>query len=97
MPGQSDVEDLAAYTPGQHYAMAEELIKEAHAVGAKIRRLNEERKQFADSGEPPMEEFVTLTRKMDEQGKKAMGIYAEAQVHATLAITAYDYPAAGFR
>lgn len=68
----------------EHYLAAEALLEEVKFVGAKIRELNESRKasQVGKLGYPTRSE---LTQKMDEQGKKAMGIYAQAQVHATLA------------
>lgn len=67
-------------TQAENKAAAEDLLKEAWEVGAKIRALNEQRKQVMMDGT-----YDELTRKMDEQGKKAMGIYAQAQVYATLA------------
>ncbi len=66
-------------SPMQHYAEAERLLAEGEAVVAKIAEANE---QCTAVG---VFEQLTLTNRMDELGKKAMGIWAQAQVHATLA------------
>jgi hypothetical protein len=63
----------------EHKHLAELLLAEVQDVGAKIRAYNVQRKEASAL------EYMQITQKMDEQGKKAMGIYAAAQVHATLA------------
>ena len=65
-------------TPQEHYARAEALLIEGSKVVEKIR-------DDADRREIIGEEWDSLTRRMDEHGKQAMGIWAQAQVHATLA------------
>lgn len=77
--------DKRYLTPEGHYIEAENLLAEAFEVGTKIRALNEERKQFNLDDRDGRADYAHVTQKMDEQGKKAMGIYAQAQVHATLA------------
>jgi hypothetical protein len=78
-------------TPPEHYAEAERLLAEGGKVVTYIGVLNRSRIGSTE------DQFRHLTERMDEYGKKAMGIWAQAQVHATLAITAYEHPAAGFR
>ena len=68
-----------ALTSAQHKDRAEELIKEGERVAAQISRLKDDR-SGATGG--LRDDF---TERMDELGKKAMGIWAQAQVHATLA------------
>jgi hypothetical protein len=60
-------------TPSEHYAVAEQLLKEGEVIVEKIRRV-----QDSDA----LQE--TKDRLADNYGKKAMGIWAQAQVHATL-------------
>jgi hypothetical protein len=80
--------------PMQHYERAEELLSEGEKVVAAIRELALKRVSITASkpnGElgalGPHDEarVAALTREMDEKGKKVMGIWAQAQVHATLA------------
>jgi hypothetical protein len=70
----------------EHYREAERLLAEGVEVVQKISELNTARKtapEFHQSN--PQRDRAALTRRMDELGKKAMGIWAQAQVHATLA------------
>lgn len=64
-----------------HFSAAEQLLAEGREVVAQLKAANESR---YDHGvlEPG---YATWTARMDELGKKAMGIWAQAQVHATLA------------
>lgn len=68
-------------TPIEHYRKAEKLLGEGAAVVSRIGQLADERRQIA-AGDP---DYLFVTRCMDELGKKAMGVWAQAQVHATLA------------
>lgn len=65
-------------TPLEHYAEAERLLDLGRQVVGKIA-------DAADRRVVVGEEWDMLTRQMDEYGKQAMGIWAQAQVHATLA------------
>lgn len=73
-------------TPNQqyYYEQAEILLAKGAAVVEKI-RADAERRDVVG------EEWDMLTRRMDERGKQAMGIWAQAQVCATLA-TIVDVP-----
>jgi len=65
----------------EHYRIADRLLRDGVATHDKISELDDARKAYsADS-----DEYADLTRQMDEYGKKAMGIWAQAQAHATLA------------
>jgi|DEB19_MinimDraft_2_1074335.scaffolds.fasta_scaffold61937_2 hypothetical protein len=68
-----------ALSSSHHKDRAEELIKEGERVASQISRLKDDR-SGATGG--LRDDF---TERMDELGKKAMGIWAQAQVHATLA------------
>lgn len=70
-------------TPQEHYERAEALLAEGVKVVAKIR-------DDADRREVLGEEWDMITRRMDEHGKQAMGIWAQAQVHATLATLPFE-------
>lgn len=71
-------------TPQEHKLRAEQLLDEGVAVVNKI--------ATADADCPPsmnanhVEKWIATRR--DELGKKVMGIWAQAQVHATLATVA---------
>ena len=65
-------------TPQEHYERAEALLAEGVRVVGKIR-------DAADRRDVLGEQWDMFTRQMDEYGKQAMGIWAQAQVHATLA------------
>lgn len=65
-------------TPQEHYERAEALLAEGVKVVEKIR-------DRADARYLIGEDWDRYTRQMDELGKQAMGIWAQAQVHATLA------------
>jgi hypothetical protein len=77
-------------TPHEHYTEAERLIVEGEKVVGKIGDLAMKRvsitasKNLGALGLYDAARVADLTIKMDEYGKKAMGIWAQAQVHATL-------------
>lgn len=64
-----------------HFIIAEQLLA---AGGDVVRRISDAAQMRSDYG-PSEDRFHEHTRTMDELGKKAMGIWAQAQVHATLA------------
>jgi hypothetical protein len=67
----------------EHYQRAEELLAEGVQVVNEISHLDKMRKgQTITEGT-----YGSITTSMDERGKKVMGIWAQAQVHATLAQT----------
>lgn len=70
-------------SPEGHYRRAEALLDEGEAVVRKIGELADARDDERDD-----DYHAYLTRRMDELGKKAMGIWAQAQAHATLATLA---------
>lgn len=74
----------------EHYLEAERLIEAGEEVVRKIRQASARRTQLAqDYGTTltPSQKATLegITLRMDELGKKAMGVWAQAQVHATLA------------
>lgn len=70
----------------QHYAEAERLLDEGDRVVDKISHLAAVREHLiAGDNLGDVGEIQHLTQRMDEYGKQAMGIWAQAQVHATLA------------
>ena len=79
----------------KHYTEAERLLREGERVVAQINDVKDnralKRKELSDSFTGAgsaidlSREIDRLTDRMDELGKKAMGIWAQAQVHATLA------------
>lgn len=81
----------------EHYAEAERLLEEGVGVVQRIGELNERRRELAErihSDTDPVptnavwageHQVDSMTIRMDELGKKVMGIWAQAQVHATLA------------
>lgn len=77
--------------PQEHYAEAERLIAEGEKVVGKIGDLAMKRvsitatKNLGALGPFDDARVADLTTRMDEYGKKAMGIWTQAQVHATLA------------
>lgn len=78
-----------------HYAVAEALLAEGVEVVQKIARVPLDE---IDGTYPPEDRYAAIQRRRDDLGKKAMGIWAQAQVHATLALateqielTADDY------
>lgn len=71
-----------------HYARTESLIERGMAVVSKLSDTADGRKAYGSD----QHEYHDLTRQMDEYGKKAMGIWAQAQVHATLASGNNDPP-----
>ncbi|MBB3752470.1 hypothetical protein FHT44_004982 [Mycolicibacterium sp. BK634] len=90
-------------TPQEHFEATEALLAEGVKTVQKIAELAERRRQlservYADEpGSTTWHELVTaerqiesMTIRMDEYGKKAMGIWAQAQVHATLANRQYS-------
>lgn len=84
-----------------HYEEAERLLAKGVEAVAKISNVHDLREGLVQKwteGEvgigfltPQQNETVrALTAKMDEYGKQAMGIWAQAQVHATLATASRD-------
>ena len=69
-------------TPQEHYAEAERLIVIGEHAAGKIKLLDEGRKAYARGDD----EHRDLTEQMDEYGKKCVGVWAQAQVHATLSL-----------
>lgn len=61
-----------------HYIEAERLLAEGVSIVNRISKLADQRREAVINRAP-------ITAQMDELGKKAMGIWAQAQVHATLA------------
>ena len=82
-------------TPQEHYREAERILASGEYAVTRIGELADARKKLLEEwgdGEPalwltPQQEAVqeAITAGMDEFGKKAMGCWAQAQVHATLA------------
>lgn len=78
-------------TPQEHYDEAERLLAEGEKVVGVISDLAMKRASFTATkpvgglGVLDAARVDELTARMDEKGKKAMGIWAQAQVHATLA------------
>ena len=70
-------------TRTEHYARAEELLAEGVEVVKKIATAYIDYHPYGDNGGLTQDAWVSKRR--DELGKKAMGIWAQAQVHATLA------------
>lgn len=69
-------------TPAEHYARAEELLAEGVKVVEKIKAAG----VMFDGPLPlPHDADARIRARRDDLGKKAMGIWAHAQVHATLA------------
>jgi hypothetical protein len=73
-------------TPQEHYAEAERLIAEGEKVVEKIRNAPREYRAAVAPG-PNQSEWVRNRR--NDLGKQAMGIWAQAQVHATLGAGSY--------
>lgn len=73
-----------------HYATAETLLLEGQSTVDRISAIADKRKrteQVQEMDDDYRDRVVAqLTRRMDELGKKAMGIWAQAHVHATLAL-----------
>lgn len=67
-------------TPQEHKTEAERLLAEGVKVVRMISELADGRNAYGSD----QLEYRDLTRQMDEFGKKAMGTWAQAQVHATL-------------
>ena len=65
--------------PCEHYRAAEALLAEGREVVTRISELNHTR----PAGDSHARDRYTAH--MDELGKKVLGIWAQAQVHATLA------------
>lgn len=67
-------------TPQEHKQEAERLLAEGVKVVNQISHLDKMRQgQVITEGT-----YESITTSMDERGKKVMGIWAQAQVHATL-------------
>jgi len=77
-------------SPQEHYRETERLLNEGVDVRQRISNIADERARMKATGPEQdtayHDEIIAgLTARMDELGKKAMGIWAQAQVHATLA------------
>lgn len=66
-------------TPTEHYWEAERLIAEGERVAQQIRDVREGPGDAVGM-------FSSVESRRDALGKQAMGIWAQAQVHATLAL-----------
>lgn len=77
----------------KHYEEAERLLAEGVEVVKKIASAEEDRRKYAGTSFDYQGDQDTLwiAKRRDELGKKAMGIWAQAQVHATLATAPWDY------
>lgn len=73
-------------TRREHYKAAEQILAEGEREVLLIRELNGIRSNLQSSGSDHATDYLNLTDQMDEAGKKAMGCWAQAQVHATLAM-----------
>jgi uncharacterized membrane-anchored protein YjiN (DUF445 family) len=77
----------------EHYRIADNLLVEGTEVVAKISALNDKRQALVDECHDRLdlavrdEQIRAFTSAMDEYGKKAMGIWAQATAHALLAQT----------
>lgn len=70
----------------QHFIEAERLLAEGVKTVNRIREMDDLRRKYAfGEVDEDSDSFRRATRYMDELGKKVMGIWAQAQVHATLA------------
>lgn len=87
----------------QHKAAAEALLEQGIEVVGKLRKLSDLRKNLTDQAgdlDPwdvvaharADKRFEALSQLMDERGKQAVGIWAQAQVHATLATIPDPFP-----
>lgn len=74
----------------KHYEEAERLLAEGVEVVKKISSAEEDHRKYCGESWQPSD-MVTVRVRRDELGKKAMGIWAQAQVHATLATAPWDY------
>lgn len=82
-------------TPAEHYEAAERVLERGEYAVTRIGELSDAREELLKrwgDGEAatwltPEQEAVrdAITELMDELGKKAMGCWAQAQAHATLA------------
>lgn len=85
-------------TPQEHYDRAEALLDEGVKVVEQIANVPNEPlpDHVMQYGE---DEYARewIEQRRDALGKKAMGIWAQAQVHATLAISPFDMREPGFR
>lgn len=70
-------------TPQEHYEQAEALLTEGVDIVNTIAMLADARAM--EHANERTDRARDVTQRMDELGKKAMGIWAQAQVHATLA------------
>lgn len=79
--------------PAQHRAEAERLLAKGVEVVDKIASAEEDRRKYAGTSFDYQGDQDTrwIATRRDELGKKAMGIWAQAQVHATLATASWNY------
>lgn len=68
-----------------HYVEAERLLAEGVEVVSKIASAPSDYHPYGPGANLTCDQWVTKRR--DELGKKVMGIWAQAQVHATLALS----------
>lgn len=100
----------AGMTPAEHYEAAEIVLEKGEYAVTRIGELSDAREELLKRwGDGEAATWLTseqqsvrdaITEFMDELGKKAMGCWAQAQVHATLATASpeHDYwpvPAGG--
>ncbi|UTQ77825.1 hypothetical protein [Mycolicibacterium phage Kashi_SSH1] len=69
----------------EHYIAAEDLIAEGERTAAQISDVKDQRALVRKHTPQNRERIDHLTQRMDELGKKARGIWAQALVHAELA------------
>ncbi len=82
---------VVTMSTSKHYQEAERLLEEGRRVVDKIQTASLHRASIESTARLSVndtQKVWELTRRMDELGKKAMGIWAQAQVHATLATVA---------
>lgn len=69
------------HSPKAHYQMAETLLAQGEDAHRKLSETADARNAWPSG----TDEYAALTRQMDEYGKKCIGTWLQAQVHATLA------------
>lgn len=87
-------------TPQEHKQEAERLLLEGVKIVRMISGANDERKALRRQYQGLQQDSLEarrLTERMDELGKKVMGIWAQAQVHATLSTGKLFSPSGEYR